>query len=99
MVIGAFERGIETARERILLDLAVPLIGHELLKPMGKPGQFGSRKVGNNGFNFFNAHARRLTQLSISRSTFPTHLSAHIRELEAHLRMPPASYSLKPMGW
>ena len=58
MVIGAFDGGVEAAREHILLDLPVPLAGHKLLKPLGKPGKLGSRKAGNNSFEFFEAHGR-----------------------------------------
>ena len=60
VVIGAFDCGVEAAREHILPDLPVPLAGHRLLKPLGKPGKLGSRKAGNNRFKFFETHGRRI---------------------------------------
>lgn len=65
MVIGAFECGVEAPRERVLLDLTVPLVGHELLEPLGKTSKFGSRKTGNKGFKFFNAHGQRISSVLI----------------------------------
>jgi len=63
MVVRAFERGVETARKHVLLDLAVPLIGHKLFEPLRKTSKLGSRKAGHNGFKFFNAHGRRLRSI------------------------------------
>ena len=60
MLVGALERRIESARQHVLLNLAVPFVGHELPEPFGKARQFGGRKAGNKGFNFFNAHVRKL---------------------------------------
>jgi hypothetical protein len=56
MVIGAFERPIEAAGKHVLLNLAVPLVGHEFLEPLGKPCKLGGREAGNDRFEFFDAH-------------------------------------------
>jgi len=56
MFVGAFQHGIEAAREHVLLNLAVPLIGHELVEPFGNTSQLRSREPGNNRLKFFNAH-------------------------------------------
>ena len=56
MIVRLLERRIETPLSHVLLDLPVPLIGHELLKPLGKPGKFGSRETGHDEFKFFDAH-------------------------------------------
>lgn len=47
MVISALERGIEPACFHVLLDLAIPLLGNELLEPLREAGQLGTRKTGN----------------------------------------------------
>ena len=60
MFIGAFDGGVEAARKRVLFDLAVPLVSNELLEPLGKTSQFGWREFGNNRFEFFNAHGRKI---------------------------------------
>lgn len=63
MVVRSFEGCVETAGKHVLLDLPVPLLGHELLEPLGKPGKLGSREAGNNGFKFFDTHAPRIRSL------------------------------------
>ena len=63
MVVRSFEGRVETARTHVLLDLLVPLIGHELLEPLGKSGEFGSREAGDNGFKFFDTHTPRIRPL------------------------------------
>ena len=60
MVVGAFEGGVETAGQHVLLDLPVPLVGHELFKPLGETSQLGGREGGNYGFKFFNTHGGRV---------------------------------------
>ena len=56
MLVGALQCGIEAARLHVLLDLTIPLLGHELLEPLGKTGQLRRRKAGNHRFKFFDAH-------------------------------------------
>ena len=60
MIVGAFEGGVETSGQHVLLDLPVPLVSHELFEPLGKTGQFGGREGGNYGFKFFNTHGGRV---------------------------------------
>jgi len=36
------------------------LVGHEFLEPLGKLGEFGSRKAGNNGLKFFDVHGLKI---------------------------------------
>ncbi len=45
MVVSTFQRGVQTASEHILLNLAVPLVGHDFLKPLRDTGKFVHRKT------------------------------------------------------
>ena len=56
VVISAFDRCVKPPCKHILLNLTVPLAGNKLLEPLGKASKLGSRKAGNHGLNFFNAH-------------------------------------------
>ena len=60
MFVGAYDCAVESARKHIFLNLAIPLIGNELLKPLGKTSQVGWREFGNNRFEFFNAHGNKI---------------------------------------
>jgi len=60
MVVGAFDRSVKAACGNILLDLAVPLIGHKLLEPLGKASKLIGRKAGNHRFKFFDVHGGNL---------------------------------------
>lgn len=62
MFVGAIDGVIELVRKRVFLDLAVPLIRNELPEPLGKTGQFGRREFGNNGFEFFDTHRRKMAE-------------------------------------
>ena len=65
MIVGAFERAVETPCRHVLLDLAVPLVGHELFEPLGKTSKLGSRKARDNGFKFFNAHSQEIRPVPV----------------------------------
>ncbi len=45
MIVRPLERGVEASREGVLLDLPIPLVGHEFLEPLGKFGKFTSREA------------------------------------------------------
>ncbi len=60
MRVSLPDGGIKPSGAHVLFNLVIPLIGHELLKPLGKTGQLGGRKPGNHGFNFFHTHDGRL---------------------------------------
>lgn len=66
MVVGALEGGVETAGQQVLLDLPVPLVGHELFKPLGETSQLGGREGGNYGFKFFNTHGGRVGKVGMA---------------------------------
>jgi hypothetical protein len=80
MVVGALQCGIEAACPHVLLDLAIPLAGNELLEPLGKAGKFGRREAGNNGFKFFNAHGNSLrVKLRCEKRRLPILRDARMR--------------------
>lgn len=63
MLVGTFQHCVKSSCKHVKLDLMVPLICNELLKPLGKPSEIGSRKAGNNGFEFFNAHDQKIRSI------------------------------------
>ena len=56
MFVGAFQRGVETARAHVPPNLAIPRVGDELLEPFGKTGKLVRRKTEDDGLKLFNAH-------------------------------------------
>jgi len=58
--ISALSGSIQSPREDVSFDLAVPLISHKFLEPLSKTRQFLERKLGNGEFQFFNAHNQKL---------------------------------------
>ena len=72
MLVRSLERRVEAAQKHVLLDLPVPLIGHEFLEPLGKSSEFGGWEAGDSGFKFFDAHARPiLPVVSLEKERLP----------------------------
>ncbi len=77
MLFGLFQYFIQAPGRRITLDLTVPLVRDELLKPSGEDGKLLRREIRHSGFDFLNTHCATLrlddTEIKVNR-VFQPHL-------------------------
>jgi len=61
LFICPFARRIQTACTNIRLNLSIPLVGSEFLKPSNETTELGLRQFRNSRFDLFDAHTRKIT--------------------------------------